>query len=171
MITAALLLAGAAPPPKIDIAPPLPRETIGDWEVRDIGEGLVFATVGNNAGSVFGTLCSRDSCGTFFNPKISCVAGRKYAGLINAPAQAFPVIMTCTKIADLLVYDIPYDDNLADAMSVGGVLGIAFPMESGQFQVSRFSLTGAARASARAQQIARDNRPLQRQSTTDELTL
>jgi hypothetical protein len=56
-------------------------------------------------------------------------------------------------------------------MSVGGMIGFAFPMKSGDFKVARFSLTGSARASARAQQFASGSTRDQKSQTSDNYTL
>lgn len=148
-----------------------PSETYGDWTVRLLGNSSTIASVSNNAGSAFGAICSQTGCTSFFNPKIECEDGHEYSALVNAPSAAFTVTLECEKLDDLYLYTLPLEGGVADAMSVGGVLGIAFPMQSGEFKVARFSLTGAARASARAQQVAQRTTAPNKQQASDNFSL
>ena len=162
------------PPPRIQLNVPspdtIPDETFGDWRVVNIGRELSIASTKNDAESVFGTICSTTGCFAFFNISIGCTENGKYPALINAPAAAYTLIMTCYKLGDKLMYTVPIEGPIADAMSVGGVLGMAFPLASGEFKVARFSLTGAARATARAsQEVSADKNP--RKNVQDEHTL
>jgi hypothetical protein len=182
LVCLAALLASSVPamaakpakPPMINLQPARPDEKIGDWTVIGGSSDVVITSVGNNAGSVFGVVCSHrmtEGCAAFLNPSIECDDGHKYAALVNAPAAAFAVTLVCEKIDDMFLYTLPLEGGVADAMSVGGVLGIAFPMQSGQFKVARFSLTGAARAAARAAQLAAGEPPIQKQDASDNSTL
>lgn len=146
MISGLLLLAAGAT---------FPTEYYGDWSVNVLGATSSIASVKNNADSAFGVICLEDFCTTFFNPALKCDEGTKYPALVNAPSAAFPVTMECVKAAGLDLYTFPLDEGIKDALSIGGVIGIAYPMKSGEFKVARFSLTGSARASARASQITK----------------
>jgi hypothetical protein len=169
-ILAMALLTVAAKP-----ASPVPTptsEVYGDWSVTLFDGGISMATTSNNAGSVFGVFCTRTSaCTAFFNPKIPCEDGSKYPALFNAPSAAYPEVMQCEKVGDSFLLEVALEGAVADAMSVGGQLGIAFPMKSGQFEVSRFSLTGAARAAARAQQMINEAPPSNQQGASDNFSL
>lgn len=134
-------------------------ETYGEWTATyRPSTGLAMSFIQNSSKSLFGTVCSRGKCDAFLDPKISCDDGAEYPALINAPSAAFHVRVRCSEMKDGGTYYIlSLDGGVADAMSVGGILGIAFPMQSGQFRVERFSLTGAARAAARASQLANVN--------------
>jgi len=158
MVFALLLAVAISAPPVIDVAP-APDETIGDWTISPLGNGAAIASTSNSAGARFGTICDKAGCVAFFNPSIKCENGHSYPALVNAPAAAFSVTMQCEKVGDLLIYDIPMEGGITEAMSVGGVIGFALPMASGEFKVARFSLTGAARAAARAQQLTRPSAP------------
>lgn len=163
------------PPPPITFdrpsSAPAPSERFGDWEVTFGGGSLYIATTSNTAKAAFGSICDDTGCVAFFNPKIDCVEGDGYPALINAPAASYSVSLKCEKIDDFKIYSLPIEGAIADAMSVGGVLGIAFPMASGEFKVSRFSLTGAARASARAAQLATRKSGDDRKNASDNFTL
>ncbi len=129
-------------------------EQYGDWDVKSYDSGLTIAGTFNDGGAIFGTLCTSQKCSAFINPQIECEDGHQYPALVNAPSAAFSVTLYCEKIGKSFYLSTPLDGGITDAMSVGGVLGVAFPMQSGKFQVGRFSLTGAAMATARAMQIA-----------------
>lgn len=173
MIAAILLMAAAPKPPVIDVVPvtPPPEEHLGDWRITFPSQGFAIAAVSNSAGATFGSICYKDGCSGFFNPSIKCDVGSKYPALVNAPASAFAVVLECEKVGDLLIYSLPIEGAVADAMSVGGVIGFAFPMASGEFKVARFSLTGAARAAARAQQYAQGGSPEAKQPASDNYAL
>lgn len=147
-------------------------ESYGDWTVISVTDQVYMATTQNNAGSVFGTICSVEGCTALLNPKIQCVVGDSYPALVNSPGGAVSVELLCEDFGEgVLVYSFPIDDGVAEVMAVGGVLGMAFPMASGQFQVERFSLTGAARATARASQLAQGRTGTGRQNASDSSTL
>jgi hypothetical protein len=174
VLTAARQKSDAPPPINISVAPQSerPHERYGDWTATDVGGGIYMATTANNVGSVFGTMCEKNTCFAFMNPSIGCNPSDQYPALINAPGGAFSVLVTCEKFGDLLIYDFDIGDQLSEAMAVGGVLGIAFPMASGEFKVARFSLTGAARATARIAQLAKGEVPASNSRTgSDENSL
>lgn len=171
VLALSLVMLSGASPPKVNLAPPIEDEQYGDWRVSQLKNGWGFAAVSNNAGSAFGSVCSPSGCSAFFNPKIKCDDGDQYPGLVNAPSAAFAVTLTCEKAGDGFIYTMPLSKGIMDAMSIGGMLGVAFPMQSGQFQVARFSLTGAARATARATQIGSAQSPTNRQNASDDFAL
>lgn len=129
-------------------------ETYGDWTVRAPAGGAITASTATSAGSLFGVVCDRSKCDAFFNPKIACDDGRDYPALIGSRTATFAVRLRCTTIGDFRAFILPLGGELADAMAAGGELGIAFPLDAGQFGEARFSLTGAAQASARARKRA-----------------
>ncbi|WP_343518121.1 hypothetical protein [Sphingomonas sp.] len=136
--------------------PPLPGERYGNWYVTTT-TGATFATTENESGSAFGVLCG-SSCVFFFNPVIQCEHDGKFPVLINTPAGAFNATLTCRVAEGRYLLAAPLDTTLLDAMEIGGELGVAFPMESGQFKVTRFSLTGALKATLRAYQLSESGR-------------
>ena len=168
------------PPPPITFdrpAPVIPTVTLppssegyGDWTVRGSG-GVYIAATTNSVNAVFGSICDKDGCTAFVNPLLDCEVGAKYPVLINSPAGSFTPSLLCEKVDDRRIYSLPIEGNVADSMSIGGVIGFAFPMESGEFKVQRFSLTGAARAAARAGQLANAKPPTKSQKASDNQTL
>lgn len=140
------------PPPIVRLSP---DEQYGDWIVQDLGSNLYMASTGNSSGSRFGELCDAGGCIAFFNPQIVCEDGHAYPALINSPAGAVNLQLTCKKVDALYLLTLPDASDLTDPLSIGGQLGIAFPMQSGEFAVSRFSMTGGLRACARTEQLAK----------------
>jgi hypothetical protein len=133
-----------APPPII--TPTAPAERYGDWSATHSGDGLYFATTTNATGAVFGVMCSDGSCISFVNPTIACEEKAKYPALINSPGGSFFTTLSCRHVGERNLLVLEDDSNLVESMEIGGVLGIAVPMQSGEFRVSRFSLTGALKS-------------------------
>ena len=161
-------------PPPITFSRPAPApffEAYGEWGVTRMSDRVYLASTKNNASSAFGSFCDQTGCLAFFNPAIGCDEGSSYPALISTPAGAFSVDLKCIHAGELNLYTMPMDVTIADAMSIGGVLGVAFPMASGEFKVARFSLTGAARATARASQLAQAPARNDRKNASDNLTL
>lgn len=148
-----------------------PSEQYGDWTVTQLTPGSYIALTVNNGDARFGTFCSPKMCTAFFDNGSTCENGAKYPVLLNSPSGAYPEIAVCEKIGNRHLLEMPLQGDVSNAMSVGGTLGIAFPMQSGQFQVSRFSMTGAARASARASQLAQARPANSQQPATDNFSL
>lgn len=163
LVGAVPALAQRKPPPIIRVPAPVTintvptREACGDWQVEPLIKGLYLASTGNQSGSRLGVLCNADGCTSVFNPRINCEDKAKYPALLNSPSGAYNQILTCEVIGESYLLSLSDEDAIQEAMSIGGTIGIAFPMQSGEFNVSRFSMTGAARAYARAAQLARNS--------------
>lgn len=138
-----------APPIRLEI--PQPTETYGSWTVSKWSEGAYAASIINESRSGFGVICA-SGCYAYFNPVIACADGHQYPALVNSSSGSFSVILTCirTKDEQYAIMTMPFNRTIYDSMEIGGTIGIAFPMESGEFKVSRFSLTGALKATERA---------------------
>lgn len=158
-------------PPVVITTPRFTPENYGDWQIVRLTQTAYMAGVKNSSGLTFGTICNSSGCTAFFDVKIPCANDAKYPSLINAPSSAFPATLLCEKVDNFTIYSTELEGNIADAMSVGGVLGIAFPMESGEFRVARFSLTGAARATARASQLAKSRETSSQKGRGDSYSL
>ncbi len=162
----AAALAGLSPavgqrkPPSVVVPPPmysiqkLPTETYGAWVVESMGQGVYAASVENETRRLFGALCDRRGCSPFLDTGSGCKEGAAYGVLINSPASAFTARPVCKYVGKLAVLVLAEGPEILEAMSIGGVIGFATPMASGEFKVSRFTLTGSARAYARALQLA-----------------
>ncbi|RXJ72696.1 hypothetical protein CS022_13730 [Veronia nyctiphanis] len=120
-----------------------------DWMVNTDGAEYYFAATVNNSNDIFGKYCYFDSekCLFLVGVDITCEKGFEYPALVNSEYAAIHVTLHCGDTfgsQNVMVLE-PYDD-IDLAILQGSQFGIAVPMESGKFQVSRFSLSGAADA-------------------------
>lgn len=142
-----------SPIPAPVLAPAEATEQYGDWRVMRLEPSSFMASTVNESGSAFGVICDK-SCTAFFNPSIDCKDGAKFPALINTPDGAYSVMLDCVRGKDLAVYTMTFTKGIYSSMETGGELGIAFPLASGQFKVTRFSLTGSMRAATRAYNLS-----------------
>jgi hypothetical protein len=149
----------AQPPPLVQTAPPVPPViqtvaapplswTFGDWTAGDYGDFTLASTV-NESGSAFGLACGK-TCVWFVNFQSGCEVGKDYPAMINTAAGAKAIQLRCYHLSDRWLLTFPLEENDADAISSGGQIGFAFPLQSGKFGVSRFSLTGGVDATVKA---------------------
>lgn len=141
------------PPPIVNTNIVSPTERYGDWTVAEFGTKSYIATTTNPSGSLFGVVCG-STCTAVINPKIQCKDKQSIPALINSSAGSFSAQLTCLVIDGRYLFSTPVTKTFVDSMEIGGQLGIAFPMESGQFQVARFSLTGSLKAVLRAYDLS-----------------
>ena len=145
----------AAPPPTVIVSVPTPPplyETYGDWVVQKINSAYSAGVV-NPSGSWFGVVCGA-TCAVAFNPVVECKDGDQYPALINASDGAFSVTFKCAVVDKRWLLMANMDSTMVSSMEIGGQIGIAFPMKSGEFKVSRFSLTGSLKAATRAYSLS-----------------
>ncbi|EHN67938.1 hypothetical protein [Aliivibrio fischeri] len=122
------------------------EEVHNDWVINTDQSDYFYAATVNNSGHVFGKYCYFDSeqCLYLVGIDITCTKGNEYPILINSDPGASSQILYCgDKVGNqnvLVFNDFDKIDNLAKE---GKTLGIAIPMESGKFKVSRFSLSGS----------------------------
>jgi hypothetical protein len=128
------------------------KVSVGDW-ILDIQNDYSETFVGNDSGSVFGLLCSRESCVFYLDTKTQCDKGAAYPMLINSDSGATFVNSRCihlpSKNGIRYVQSIS-DNDVVTAISTGYAIGFAIPMVGGQFKVVRFSLNGALASVAKA---------------------
>ncbi len=129
----------------------------GDWWL-DLQEDstITEAFTGNNSGSTFGFACitSVNKCIYYISPQTTCEDGSTSIILINSDIGALSSSVTCTKLENTYYSVISDTENVHSAVLKSKNIGIAFPMESGQFKVVRFSLIGANSAILRASEKA-----------------
>lgn len=127
-----------------------------DW-VSDVDGGYTEAFTTNESGAHLGMLCF-EKCVYYYRPNFSCRDGAVYSSLISSAAGASPVDIRCAVINAtrgpkfaLIFTDF---EQIQQAISGGGSLGIAIALKSGEFNVSRFSLDGVLPALGRATRAA-----------------
>lgn len=123
--------------------------TFGSWTVGPTKDrDGVFAATINDSGGVLGQYCYWDEKGCYWliATDVKCEENDRYAVLLNAPSGASHQSIRCLKVDGKARYVFENFDSAAKAIKGNGRMGVAFPMESGQFQVSRFSLDGVDEA-------------------------
>lgn len=132
----------------VAVAEPKPV-AIKDWTFIDTGGGTGIAKTINESGSVLGIYClAKQNCEAYMMSSMTCEVGSKYPGLINADSGSFHVSVTCRNIASedqKPNYAFVFDefDLIRNLMLKDHSVGVALPLASGQFKVTRFSLEGS----------------------------
>lgn len=124
--------------------------SVGNWSVDTNGKYVSAYTV-NESESVFGMLCDSESCVFYTNLRTTCEKGTQYQSLISGSAGgATAMVLHCRPITEngqtRYILLIGGFDDMEQIVMGGGVLGIAVVLQSGEFNVSRFDLKDARRA-------------------------
>ena len=108
----------------------------------------MYAATLNDSGAALGQFCfySDTSCYWFLANDVNCKDDSKYPVLINSDAGSFSLELVCMKSGSKPRYGFTEFSVIDKIIRDSSRIGIAFPMESGMFQVSRFSLIGSVRA-------------------------
>lgn len=126
--------------------------TFDDWEAGVTDDGKTFyAFTLNDSGSVFGEWCyaSAGKCFWMIGMETGCETESSYPVLANTEALASPLSIKCGgKVTDTQLSRYQFEDykSLEALLKGAHHIGFAFPMQSDQFKVVRFSLTGSTRA-------------------------
>ena len=68
-------------------------------------------------------------------------------------------MLQCAIVGGHYLFVSELSKTVVDALEIGGEYGLAFPLESGRFQVARFSLTGGLKAASRALELSEAGKP------------
>lgn len=121
----------------------------GDWSSQFL-DGMGEASTHENGLSAFGMLCANGACRYYFANGIDCQTGTNYPLMLTTNSGALSVDATCepmsTANGDLMLYWFGESERLNEAFEASAELGIAFPLTSGQFKLSKFSMNGYAAA-------------------------
>jgi hypothetical protein len=121
----------------------------GAWNVGAMSdnEGLYAGTV-NDSNGIFSQYClaSDASCYWILGIDIDCEIGNKYPTLVNSDAGASYQEIYCFKIGGKPRFAFANFDAIDGVVKASRRISIAFPMQGGQFKVSRFALDGASEA-------------------------
>jgi hypothetical protein len=144
-VVATLLVASSA-----EAAPP-PVKTFGAWTVGITSdqEGL-FAATTNDSGGLIGMYCFKESrqCFWILTNDIRCKDDSKYPVLVNSDSGALSTEIVCSNLGKQPRYLFGHYEQIEEAVLNSEWIGIAFPLASGKFAVSRFQLKGAKEAVA-----------------------
>lgn len=126
-----------------------PIETFADWSVVRAAESAdLIAITHNKAGGYLAFRCFTDTqkCVHVLSAKFECKVGAGYPVLVNTHATALSIQTSC--ISGAVSHELLADDQsqIHEALKQDGVIGFAFPMDSGLFKVVRYSLNGAREA-------------------------
>lgn len=127
------------------------QKMFGSWTVGvlDDAAGLYAGTI-NESGGLLGKYCFRngEKCLWLMANDVNCEDGSRYSALVNADTGAGTVTIRCVKIEGKPRYLFEEFDVIDSAVRGASWFGVAFPLKSGRFQVSRFAMNGAADAIA-----------------------
>ena len=125
------------------------EKRFGSWLVGPItdNEG-VYAATANDSGAILGQYCynSEASCFWLLANDTNCEPGSRYPVLVNADTGAYSLEMLCIKLEGKGRYAFTDFDAIDGLIKKSSRIGIAFPLKSGLFQVTRFSLNGSSNA-------------------------
>jgi hypothetical protein len=149
------------------------EKTFEKWTVGVMtgNEGL-FAATSNDSGGIFGEYCSRDNetCMWLLSADTTCNEGNEYPVLVNTDAGASFTRIVCMKpINGRPRYAFASYADIERIVEGASWMGVAFPLASGKFHVSRFSLTGRAQAVAFMENLVRSAARPAAQTTRDEV--
>lgn len=117
----------------------------GSWSSQFL-EGMGEATTHENGTSTFGILCAQGSCRYYFANGVDCEPGGNYPFMITTDSGALTIEGVCEPVAtangDILVYWFNENDAMNRAFQQTPVVGFAFPLTSGKFRLSSFSMDG-----------------------------
>jgi len=150
---ALLLLAAtaASAPSNSPTSPPTMPDKIveKDWVYQNAGNGTAIAYTNNDSGSTLGVICiAAQNCSVYLKTATACEDGAKYPVLVNADSGAVSASLTCENIASASEkknFVFVFDDfsTILSTIMKDQSIGVALPLASGQFRVTRFSLTGS----------------------------
>jgi hypothetical protein len=123
------------------------QAAFGNWSVGrlDADEGYYAATM-NDSNGVFGQYCyfESDVCVWLLATDVDCKEGSKYPALVNADGGSEQLELICKKLGAKPRYLFSNFDKIDAITNISKTyLGIAFPLESGLFHVTRFLLDGS----------------------------
>jgi len=109
----------------------------------------LYAATENDAGSALGQYCWPQSgeCYYLLGIDASCDTGTDYPSLVNTEHSAFQVDLYCSHtFQGRHIYIVGDFEKFDEAVRRSLTIGIAIPMQSGHFQVNRFTLNGSERS-------------------------
>ncbi|UAB68711.1 hypothetical protein INR79_09110 [Vibrio sp. SCSIO 43132] len=117
-----------------------------DWVINTDGDDYYYAATINSSDHIFGKYCyfKDQQCLFLIGVDIVCTTGNQYPVLINAESGSLNLNLVCgDRVGDQNVLVFDNFDKIEKTAKESKQLGIAIPMESGHFKVSRFSLSGS----------------------------
>lgn len=117
----------------------------GDW-VSQFRDDMGEASTHENGTSMFGMLCADRVCRYYFANGVPCDPGNNYPLMLTTGAGALAMDAICepmsTANGDVMLYWFNESKRLNDALAQSDAIGFAFPLTSGRFKTSTFSMNG-----------------------------
>lgn len=128
-----------------------PRQ-LGNWFFETEEGKTPYAATINDSGALFGQYCSLalGSCLWLLGIATTCENGHEYPVLANSDIGAKPLKILCDSQLEngLYRYIFTEFDLIDDIAKRGALVGFAIPLQTDQFRVIRFDLSGSAAAIA-----------------------
>lgn len=144
----------------------------GDW-VSQFRDSMGEASTHENGTSMFGTLCADRVCRYYFANGVPCEPGNNYPLMLTTGAGALAFDAICEPMAtangDVMLYWFNESKPLNDALANSDAIGFAFPLTTGQFRISTFSMNGYKEAIRRMVNGLRERLDEQRQQNAEPL--
>ena len=120
------------------------------WTTRETDD-MSIAVTANMDGDAFGLRCDAETayCEWAITTKSSCKENASSPAVMSGPKGASHIFYNCrgaTKSGKSFVYVLSPYDNVEELVLAGGIVSMAFPLESGRFSVNRFDTSGAKTA-------------------------
>ncbi len=148
------------------------RAEHGDW-VSQFREGMGEASTHENGVSMFGMLCADSRCRYYFANGIPCESGNNYPLMLTTGVGALALDAICEPMAtangDVMLYWFNESDQLNKVFERSDAIAMAFPLTSGQFRISSFSMNGYSDAIRRMVGTLRERADTARQSGAEPL--
>ena len=120
----------------------------GETDSNKTGVKLYFAATTNDSGNLLGQYCGAENCIWLLGMNSSCQSGDSYPVLTNSNKGSIPLYVHCDAKLDNGLYRYVFSnfDAINELIIKGTRIGFAFPLQSDEFRVVRFDLTGSSRA-------------------------
>ncbi|MDQ8024274.1 MAG: hypothetical protein REI94_20705 [Moraxellaceae bacterium] len=121
----------------------------GAWAVgATTDKDALYAATVNDSNAVLGQYCfvSDRNCVWLLGNDVNCDTDGSYVILMNSDYSAHTLEIMCFKADGKSKFAFKDFEQIDTAIKKSSYIGFAFPMQNGNFKVSRFNLSGALKA-------------------------
>ena len=133
----------------------------GEWFSSVNDRGIAYAATMNDSGGALMNACDPADglCTWYVLMQTSCEQNSTYVSLVNSSQGSSAHNLTCEGALtvggkQLYRYIISDPDTMDKVGAMVGMVGFAVPLDSGQFRVLRFSLSGSTAAVSHMRKLA-----------------
>lgn len=116
---------------------------VGDWVIGlTSGEPGFYAAAVNDSGAVLGKYCLEEgaTCMWLFNTRHNtCRDGESYPVMVNADNGSFSTNLLCVPLEGRARMVFEDDAAIENGVRASQQIGLAYPLSSGEFAISRFN--------------------------------